>query len=71
MTRLRLVPLDDTVIFPGMTTALSVDVGDETRVLMISKRGHDYAKVGVVAEVSERVQLSFDVLVIFETCVTR
>ncbi len=57
MTRLRLVPLDDTVIFPGMTTALSVDVGDEKRVLLISKRGHDYAKVGVVAEVSERGQL--------------
>ena len=57
MTRLRLISLDDTVVFPGMTATLPVDVGGETRVLLISRRSSIYAKVGVVAEVSERVPL--------------
>jgi ATP-dependent Lon protease len=57
MTRLKLISLDDSVVFPGMTATLPVDVGDETRVLLISRRGSVYAKVGVVAEVSERVPL--------------
>jgi ATP-dependent Lon protease len=57
MTRLKLISLDDSVVFPGMTATLPVDVGDETRVLLISRRGSVYAKVGVVAEVTERVPL--------------
>src|ERR1700687_1540104 len=58
MTRLKLISLDDTVVFPGMTATLEEDVGAETRVLLISRRGSVYAKVGVVAEVSERVPLA-------------
>src|ERR1700730_14430887 len=58
MTRLKLISLDDTVVFPGMTATLPVDVDGETRVLLISRRGGGYAKVGVVAEVSERVPLA-------------
>jgi ATP-dependent Lon protease len=58
MTRLRLISLDDTVVFPGMAATLPVDVGGETRVLLVSRRGSVYAKVGVVAEVSERVPLA-------------
>src|ERR1700681_4492935 len=58
MTRLKLISLDDTVVFPGMTATLPVDVGSETRVMLISRRGGTYAKVGVVAEVSERVPLA-------------
>src|SRR6202171_6550039 len=58
MTRLKLISLDDTVVFPGMTATLPEDVGGETRVLLISRRGSVYAKVGVVAEVSERVPLA-------------
>jgi ATP-dependent Lon protease len=57
MTWLKLISMDDTVVFPGMTATLPVDVGDEKRVLLIARRGTDYAKVGVVAEVSERVPL--------------
>jgi ATP-dependent Lon protease len=58
MTALKLVPLDDAVVFPGMPVSLSADVGGETRVLLIPRRGNGYAKVGVVAEVSERVPLA-------------
>ena len=32
LTDLLLVPLEDTVVFPGMTVTLTVDVGDEDRV---------------------------------------
>jgi ATP-dependent Lon protease len=57
MALLRAVPLDDAVVFPGMTVALPADVGADPRVLLIPRRGTSYAKVGVVAEVSERVAL--------------
>ena len=55
MTSLKLVSLDDAVVFPGMPVTLPVDVGNDTRVLLVPRRGSGYAKVGVVAEVSERV----------------
>jgi ATP-dependent Lon protease len=58
MTPLKLVALDDVVVFPGMPVTLPVDVGADTRVLLVPRRGADYAKVGVVAEVSERVALA-------------
>jgi ATP-dependent Lon protease len=57
MAQLKLVPLDDIVVFPGMALTLPADVGRETRVLLIPRRRDGYAKVGVVAEVSERVAL--------------
>src|SRR5687768_154089 len=57
MTSYRLIPLDDTVVFPGMPVTLSVDPGADTRVLLVPRRGDEYAKVGVVAEVAERVKL--------------
>ena len=57
MTDLLLVPLEDTVVFPGMTVTLAVDAGDEDRVLLVPKHEDEYAKVGTVAEVAERVRL--------------
>jgi hypothetical protein len=32
MSRLRLIPLDDTVVFPGMTLTLPIDTGDDREV---------------------------------------
>ena len=55
MTPLKLVALDDVVVFPGMPVTLAADGGGDRRVLLIPRRGNGYAKVGVVAEVSERV----------------
>ena len=57
MSDLLLVPLEDTVVFPGMTVTLTVDVGDEERVLLVPRHESEYAAVGVVAEVSDRVRL--------------
>src|SRR5438874_409309 len=58
MNRLRIIPLDETVVFPGMPVTLPVDVGSDARVLLVPRRDHAYASVGVVAEVSERVRLA-------------
>ncbi len=57
MTDLLLVPLEDTVVFPGMTVTLTVETGEETRVLLVPQHEQEYAKVGVVADVDERVRL--------------
>ncbi len=57
MERLRLVGLDDTVVFPSMTLTLPVDVGNDDRVFLVPHHGKDYAPVGVVAEVVERVRV--------------
>jgi ATP-dependent Lon protease len=54
MATLKLVPLDDAVVFPGMAVTLPADVGTEARVLLVPQRDHHYAKVGVVADVAER-----------------
>ncbi len=55
--RLLLVPLDDIVVFPNMNVTLTVDVGDEDRVLLVPKHDDEYAKVGTVAEVTDRIRL--------------
>jgi ATP-dependent Lon protease len=57
MNRLRIIPLDDTVVFPGMPVTLPVDVGKDARVLLVPRRENVYANVGVVADVAERVQV--------------
>ncbi len=57
MSKLLLVPLEDTVVFPTMNMTLAVDVGDEERVFLVPRQGADFAKVGVVAEVVERVRI--------------
>src|SRR6202163_1531936 len=55
MTPLKLVSLDDVVVFPGMPVTLPADGDGDVRVLLVSRRGSGYARVGVVAEVLERV----------------
>jgi len=57
VTRLLLVPLEDIVVFPHMNVTLTVDTGDEERVLLVPKHEGEYAQVGTVAEVTDRVRL--------------
>ncbi len=57
MSRLLLVPLDDVVVFPGMSLTLAVDAGEQERVLLVPKHEQEFAAVGTVAEVSEQVRL--------------
>jgi ATP-dependent Lon protease len=53
-----LVPLDDTVVFPGMTLTLSIDVGEDREVFLAPRHGAEYAPVGTIARVVEEVQLT-------------
>ena len=54
---LLLVPVDDSVVFPNMTVTLAVDVGDEERVVLVPRKGDEFASVGTVAAVIDRVRL--------------
>jgi ATP-dependent Lon protease len=56
-TRLLLVPLEDLVVFPNMNVTLTVDVGNQDRVLLVPVHEGEYAKVGTVAEVTDRMRL--------------
>src|SRR5215813_1803969 len=40
-----------------MNVTIAVDVGDEERVLLVPRHEGEYAKVGTVAEVGERVRI--------------
>ncbi len=57
MSRLLLVPIDDVVVFPGMSLTLAVDAGEDDRVLLVPRHEQEFATIGTVAEVSERVKL--------------
>jgi ATP-dependent Lon protease len=57
MTELLLIPLDDIVVFPNMGATLTVDAGEEDRVLLVPRHEDRFAKVGTVAEVVDRVRL--------------
>src|SRR6266542_1898363 len=56
LSTLLLVPLDDVVVFPNMNVTIPADVGEEARVLLVPRHDGEYAKVGTVAEVAERVR---------------
>ena len=57
LSTMLLVPLEDIVVFPNMNVTLTVDVGSEERVLLVPRHENDYASVGTVAEVTDRVRL--------------
>src|SRR5271166_5293768 len=55
--RLRLIPLDDTVVFPNMGITLTVDVGEDKRVVLVPRHEGEFLDVGTIAEVSEQIRL--------------
>src|SRR5450755_1637150 len=57
MSRLLLIPLDDVVVFPGMSVTLAVDAGEEQRVLLVPRHEQEFAAVGTGGEVTDRVRL--------------
>src|SRR6202451_255701 len=54
---LRLIPLDDTVVFPNMGITLTIDVGDDERVVLVPRHENEFLEVGTIAEVSEQLRL--------------
>ena len=57
MATLLLIPTEDAVVFPTMDVTLPIDVGDDERVLLVPRHDGEFARVGTVAEVAERVRL--------------
>jgi ATP-dependent Lon protease len=54
---LRLIPLEDTVVFPNMGITLTEDVGDDERVVLVPRHDNEFLEVGTIAEVTERLRL--------------
>jgi ATP-dependent Lon protease len=54
---LRLIPLDDIVVFPNMGITLTVDVGDDERVVLVPRHENEFLEVGTIAEVTEQLRL--------------
>jgi ATP-dependent Lon protease len=54
---LLLIPLDEVILFPGVTATLPIDTGEEDRVFLLPRQDGDFGRIGVVAEVIERGQL--------------
>lgn len=61
MTELLLVPVDDTVVFPGMTIVVpAAEIGaseDDEQVLLVPRHEGRFAAVGTVADVGPRTRL--------------
>jgi ATP-dependent Lon protease len=57
MTSLRLVPLDDTVLFPGMSVTLAASAGSDDQVVLVPRHEQDFSEIGVVADVTDRIKL--------------
>ena len=54
---LRLIPLEDTVVFPSMGITLTVEVGDDERVVLVPRHENEFLEVGTVAEVGDQLRL--------------
>jgi ATP-dependent Lon protease len=54
---LRLIPLDDTVVFPNMGITLTVDVGEDERVVLVPRHENEFLEVGTIAEVEDHLRL--------------
>jgi len=51
---LRLIPLDDTVVFPNMGITLTIDVGDDERVVLVPRHENEFLEVGTIARSPSR-----------------
>src|SRR5436305_6101138 len=49
-----LIPLDDAIVFPGVSATLPIDTGEEEQVFLLPRRDGEYGRAGVVVEVVER-----------------
>ncbi|HEY7891116.1 MAG TPA: endopeptidase La [Solirubrobacteraceae bacterium] len=54
---LRLIPLDDTVVFPSMGITLTVDVAEDESVVLVPRHENEFLEVGTVAEATEELRL--------------
>src|SRR4051812_38494839 len=57
MENLPLIPIEDSVVFPGMTATLAIDPGETDRVFLVPRHGAEFGSVGTVAQVADRMKL--------------
>ncbi len=57
MENLPLIPIEDSVVFPGMTATLALEVGDAERVFLVPRHGAEFGTVGTVAQVADRMKI--------------
>ena len=57
MERLPLIPLDDSVLFPGMTATVIAEGPASGHVFVVARHDDEFATVGTVAEVAERARI--------------
>jgi ATP-dependent Lon protease len=57
MENLPLIPIEDSVVFPGMTATLAIDPGETERVFLVPRHGAEFGSVGTVAQVADRMKL--------------
>jgi ATP-dependent Lon protease len=57
MDTLLLIPVDDSVVYPNMQVTLAVDAGSEERVVLVPRKGDEFASVGTVAQVTNQIRL--------------
>jgi len=57
MERLPLIPLDDSVLFPGMTATVIADGPAEGRVFVVARHDDEFATVGTIADVADRARI--------------
>jgi ATP-dependent Lon protease len=55
--QLPLIPLDDSILFPGMTATIAAEVGDAERVFVVPRHEGEYASVGTIADVVDSGRL--------------
>ena len=55
--QLPLIPLDDSILFPGMTATIAAEAGDAERAFVVPRHDGEYARVGTVADVVEHGRL--------------
>ena len=55
--QLLLVPLDDSILFPGMTATVAGDVGDAEQVFVLPRPDGEYGTIGTIADVVESGRL--------------
>src|SRR3984957_16799270 len=53
----RLIPMDDTVVFPNMGITLTVEVEDDERVVLVPRHENEFLEVGTIATVDEQLRL--------------
>ena len=55
--QLLLVPLDDSILFPGMTATIAGDVGEADAVFVLPRPEGEYGTIGTIAEVVDTGRL--------------